>query len=168
MKNAVWTDKTIKTIWDWASKWYISKNDVWANHFEISDFEDFNLVEIVVGGGMDISDESLNSYLGYNGHADYLGEDGQELLEEQVEIERSGVSTRLDGISFLAFNCMKDQMGRGRTPVHPVEKIVMRRLAWYLSIRQGNSGVNAEINSKEMEDVTMDFYERYDFLSNEE
>ena len=83
MKNAVWTDKTIKTIWDWASNWYISKDDVWANQFGISDFEDFNLVELVVGGGMDISDESLNSYLDYNGHADYLGEDGQELLEEQ-------------------------------------------------------------------------------------
>ena len=165
MTNAVWTDKTIKTIWDWASNWYISKDDVWANHFGISDFEDFNLVELVVGGGMDISDESLNSYLDYNGHADYLGEDGQELLEEQVEVESNGgVSTRLYGISFLAFNCMKDQMGRGRTPVHPVEVHTMMKLAWYLSIIQGNSRVNAEINSKEMEDVSMDFYERFGLL----
>ena len=56
---------------------------------------------------------------------------------------------------------MKEQMGRGRTPVHPVEIHTMMKLAWYLSIRQGNSGVNAEINSKEMEDVSMDFYERF-------
>ena len=164
MKNAVWTDKTIKTIWDWASNWYLSKDDVWAIHFGISDFEDFNLVELVVGGGMDISDESLNSYLDYNGHADYLGEDGQELLEEQEEFESDGEETRLYGISFLALNCMKQQMGRGRTPVHPVEVYTMRKLAWYLSIIQGNSGVNAEINRKEMEDASGDFYERFDLL----
>ena len=164
MKNAVWTDKTIKTIWDWASNWYLSKDDVWAIHFGISDFEDFNLVELVVGGGMDISDESLNSYLEYNGHADYLGEDGQELLDEQVGFELNGVSTRLYGISFLAFNCMKEQMGKGKTPVHPVEIYMMRKLAWYLTIIQGNSGVNAEINSKELEEASDDFYERYDLL----
>ena len=164
MKNAVWTDKTIKTIWDWASNWHISKDDVWANHFDISDFEDFNLVEIVVGGGMDFSDETLNSYLVYNGHADYLGEDGQELLEEQEEFESNGEETRLYGISFLALNCMKEQMGRGRTPVHPVEVHTMMKLAWYLSIIQGNSRVSAEINSKEMEDVSGDFYERFGLL----
>ena len=164
MKNAVWTDKTIKTIWDWGSNWYLSKDDVWAIHFGISDFEDFNLVELIVGGGMDISDESLNSYLEYNGHADYLGEDGQELLEEQVRFELNGVSTRLYGISFLAFNCMKEQMGRGKTPVHPVEIYTMRKLAWYLLYIQDNSGVNAEINSKELEEASSDFYERYDLL----
>ena len=138
MTNAVWTDKTIKTIWDWASKWYISKNDVWANHFEISEFEDFNLVELVVWGGMDISDESLNSYLGYNGHADYLGEDGQELLEEQVEFERKGVSTRLDGISFLALNCMKDQMGKGKEPTLKLEQAVMGVLMkhWMIKVER--------------------------------
>ena len=164
MKNAVWTDKTIKTIWDWGSNWYLSKDDVWAIHFGISDFEDFNLVELIVGGGMDISDESLNSYLEYNGHADYLGENGQELLEEQVQFELNGVSTQLYGISFLAFNCMKEQMGKGKTPVHPVEIYMMRKLAWYLTIIQGNSGVNAEINSKELEEASSDFYERYDLL----
>ena len=164
MKNAVWTDKTIKTIWDWGSNWYLSKDDVWAIHFGISDFEDFNLVELIVGGGMDISDESLNSYLEYNGHADYLGEDGRELLEEQVQFELNGVSTRLYGISFLAFNCMKEQMGKGKTPVHPVEIYMMRKLAWYLTIIQGNSGVNAKINSKELEEASSDFYERYDLL----
>tara|TARA_R100000278_G_scaffold18383_1_gene18152 strand:- start:547 stop:1041 length:495 start_codon:yes stop_codon:yes gene_type:complete len=164
MKNAVWTDKTIKTIWDWGSNWYLSKDDVWAIHFGISDFEDFNLVELIVGGGMDISDESLNSYLEYNGHADYLGENGQELLEEQVQFELNGVSTRLYGISFLAFNCMKEQMGKGKTPVHPVEIYMMRKLAWYLTIIQGNSGVNAEINSKELEEASSDFYERFDLL----
>ena len=56
------------------------------------------------------------------------------------------------------------QMGRGRTPVHPVEVHTMMKLAWYLSIIQGNSRVNAEINSKEMEDVSMDFYERFGLL----
>ena len=164
MKNAVWTDKTIKTIWDWGSNWYLSKDDAWAIHFGISDFEDFNLVELIVGGGMDISDESLNSYLEYNGHADYLGENGQELLEEQVQFELNGVSTRLYGISFLAFNCMKEQMGKGKTPVHPVEIYTMRKLAWNLTIIQGNSGVNAEINSKELEEASSNFYERYDLL----
>ena len=164
MKNAVWTDKTIKTIWDWGSNWYLSKDDAWAIHFGISDFEDFNLVELIVGGGMDISDESLNSYLEYNGHADYLGENGQELLEEQVQFELNGVSTRLYGISFLAFNCMKEQMGKGKTPVHPVEIYMMRKLAWYLTIIQGNSGVNAKINSKELEEASSDFYERFDLL----
>ena len=164
MKNAVWTDKTIKTIWDWGSNWYLSKDDAWAIHFGISDFEDFNLVELIVGGGMDISDESLNSYLEYNGHADYLGENGQELLEEQVQFELNGVSTQLYGISFLAFNCMKEQMGKGKTPVHPVEIYMMRKLAWYLTIIQGNSGVNAEINSKELEEASSNFYERYDLL----
>tara|TARA_R100000479_G_scaffold215_1_gene179 strand:- start:92 stop:586 length:495 start_codon:yes stop_codon:yes gene_type:complete len=164
MKNAVWTDKTIKTIWDWGSNWYLSKDDAWAIHFGISDFEDFNLVELVVGGGMDISDESLNSYLEYNGHADYLGENGQELLEEQVQFELNGVSTQLYGISFLAFNCMKEQMGKGKTPVHPVEIYTMRKVAWYLTIIQGNSGVNAEINSKELEEASSNFYERYDLL----
>ena len=164
MKNAVWTDKTIKTIWDWGSNWYLSKDDAWAIHFGISDFEDFNLVELIVGGGMDISDESLNSYLEYNGHADYLGENGQELLEEQVQFELNGVSTQLYGISFLAFNCMKEQMGKGKTPVHPVEIYTMRKVAWYLTIIQGNSGVNAEINSKELEEASSNFYERYDLL----
>ena len=164
MKNAVWTDKTIKTIWDWGSNWYLSKDDRWAIHFGISDFEDFNLVELIVGGGMDISDESLNSYLEYNGHADYLGENGQELLEEQVQFELNGVSTQLYGISFLAFNCMKEQMGKGKTPVHPVEIYTMRKVAWYLTIIQGNSGVNAEINSKELEEASSNFYERYDLL----
>ena len=47
MTNAVWTDKTIKTIWDWASKWYISKDDAWAIHFEIDDDYLFNVSQII-------------------------------------------------------------------------------------------------------------------------
>jgi hypothetical protein len=59
---------------------------------------------------------------------------------------------------------MKEQMGKGKTPVHPVEIYTMRKVAWYLTIIQGNSGVNAEINSKELEEASSNFYERYDLL----
>ena len=75
--DKVWIDRTIKTIWDWANTY----------EHEISDIEDYTLVEEVIVSEFDKSE--LNEYLDWNGHTDYLDEDGMEELEEQVEMEFS-------------------------------------------------------------------------------
>ena len=189
MKNAVWTDNTIKTIWEWASKWYISKDDVWANHFEISDFEDYNLLEIVLC--MDTGHDQLVEYLQYNDHSNYRLTEGytddcfnMEELEEKVDniswsnTGRKSIRLYEDAIAepsenrnsfsskltYLSYLCMEEQMGRGRTPVHPLEIFVMRKVAWYLGVIQGGSGENNKINAKELDDASGDFYERFGLL----
>ena len=183
MEKAVWTDKTIETIWEWATKWYISKDDVWANHFEISDFEDYNLLEIVLC--MDTGHNQLVEYLRWNGHSNYRLTEGytdacfnMEELEEQVYMKSKSSRLYEDAIAepsenrnsfsskltYLSYLCMEEQMGRGRTPVHPLEIFVMRKVAWYLGVIQGGSGENNKINAKELDDASGDFYERFGLL----
>tara|TARA_R110002012_G_scaffold91209_1_gene222304 strand:+ start:616 stop:984 length:369 start_codon:yes stop_codon:yes gene_type:complete len=106
-------NKAVKQIWTWGHGY---------GH-TISEEEDLTLVEYTL---KDMAEEDLNDYLLENGHADYLAEDGMELLEEQEEFESDGEETRIYGMAFLVLNCMKEQMGKGKEPTLELEKIVMK------------------------------------------
>ncbi len=106
-------NKAVKQIWDWGHGY---------GH-TISEEEDLTLVEYTL---KDMEEEDLNEYLLENGHADYLAEDGMELLEEQEQFESDGEETRIYGMAFLVLNCMKEQMGKGKEPTLELEKIVMK------------------------------------------
>jgi len=106
-------NKAVKQIWDWGHGY---------GH-TISEEEDLTLVEYTL---KDMEEVDLNDYLLENGHADYLAEDGMELLEEQEEFESDGEETRIYGMAFLVLNCMKEQMGKGKEPTLELEKIVMK------------------------------------------
>ena len=105
-------NKAVKQIWDWGHGY---------GH-TISEEEDLTLVEYTL---QNMEEEDLNEYLLENGHADYLAEDGMELLEEQENFEING-ETRIYGMPLLALNCMKEQMGEGKEPTLELEKIVMK------------------------------------------
>ena len=106
-------NKAVKQIWDFGHGY---------GH-TISEEEDLTLVEYIL---KDMSEEDLNEYLLENGHADYLAEDGMELLEEQEEFESNGEETRIYGMPLLALNCMKEQMGKGKEPLLELEKTIMK------------------------------------------
>jgi len=106
-------NKAVKQIWDWGHGY---------GH-TISEEEDLTLVEYTL---QNMEEEDLNEYLLENGHADYLAEDGMELLEEQEQFESDGEETRIYGMAFLVLNCMKEQMGKGKEPTLELEKIVMK------------------------------------------
>jgi len=157
--DKVWIDRTIKTIWDWANTY----------EHEISDIGDYTLVEDVIVSEFDKSE--LNGYLKYNGHADYLDEDGMELLEEQVDMEFSFVENSRLGqgakksrnvflkLAYLTLICVREQMGRGKTPVHPVEKKVMKRISSHL-----HNAINYYKATDEQEKAYGDFYERFGYV----
>tara|TARA_R100000808_G_scaffold10617_1_gene28070 strand:+ start:46 stop:414 length:369 start_codon:yes stop_codon:yes gene_type:complete len=115
-------NKAVKQIWDFGHGY---------GH-TISEEEDLTLVEYIL---RDMSEEDLNEYLLENGHADYLAEDGMELLEEQEEFESNGEETRIYGMAFLVLNCMKEQMGKGKQPTHELEKLVMKLIMDYWTIK---------------------------------
>tara|TARA_B100000519_G_scaffold60264_1_gene50519 strand:- start:839 stop:1204 length:366 start_codon:yes stop_codon:yes gene_type:complete len=104
-------NKAVKQIWDWGHGY----------EHTISEEEDLTLVEYTL---QNMAKEDLNEYLLENGHADYLAEDGMELLEEQEQFEING-ETRIYGMPLLALNCMKEQMGKGKEPTLQLEKAVM-------------------------------------------
>jgi len=106
-------NKAVKQIWDWGHGY---------GH-TISEEEDLTLVEYTL---QNMEEEDLNEYLLENGHADYLAEDGMELLEEQEEFESDGEETRIYGMAFLVLNCMEEQMGKGKEPTLELEKTIMK------------------------------------------
>ena len=105
-------NKAVKQIWDFGHGY---------GH-TISEEEDLTLVEYTL---QNMEEEDLNEYLLENGHADYLAEDGMELLEEQEQFEING-ETRIYGMPLLALNCMKEQMGKGKEPLLELEKTIMK------------------------------------------
>ena len=157
--DKVWIDRTIKTIWDWANTY----------EHEISDIGDYTLVEDVIVSEFD--NLELNGYLEYNGHSDYLDEDGMEELEEQVEMEFSLVENSRLGqgakksrsaflkLAYLTLTCVREQMGRGKTPVHPVEKNLMKRIRSHL-----HDAINCHKVTDEQEKAYGDFYERFGYV----
>jgi len=157
--DKVWIDRTIKTIWDWANTY----------EHEISDIGDYTLVEDVIVSEFDKSE--LNGYLKYNGHSDYLDEDGMEELEEQVEMEFSLVENSRLGqdakksrsaflkLAYLTLTCVRAQMGTGKTPVHPVEKKLMKRISSHL-----HDAINYYKATDEQEKAYGDFYERFGYV----
>ena len=106
-------NKAVKQIWDWGH----------GHGHTISEDEDLTLVEYTL---KDMAEEDLNEYLLENGHADYLAEDGMDLLEEQEQFESDGEETRIYGMPFLVLNCMKEQMGKGKEPTLELEKTIMK------------------------------------------